>query len=215
MEQFFFLLSFVSLLLFLCLLAWTFGLFRGLQGFLRRLLPLAFALFFLAVSVLTGMVAWGLRSYRQFDQEELIAVIRCERAFQKEAGFTLIYTPISRAHDAKTRAFHMRGKEWAFGGTILRWKGWLRFFGAKTFYRPLWISGYSMNFSQPSFHSLKEGIDPLWFLLDRFGGSLPFVEANYGSSVSSRPDYGVNFNLYVTPTGFSVKKVITHFRDIS
>ena len=216
MERLFSLLSLVSLLVSLFFLAGVFGAFRRLRGFLRRLLPLTLALFFLVASLLTGIIAWGLHSYRQSDREDLIAVIRCERAFQKGADFTLIYTPIaSRTHETKTRVFQMKGNEWAFGGAILRWKGWLRFLGAKTLYRPLWIVGRSIDFSQPSFYSLKEGIDPLWFLLDRLGGSLPFIEATYGNSVSSPPEYGVNFNLYATPTGFAIKKVITPFRDIS
>ena len=216
MEHFFSLLALVSFLLALLFLASAFGVFRRLQGILTRLLPFALALFFLAASLLTGTIAFGLHSYRALNQEELIAVIRCEAAFQKGADFTLIYTPItSRTHETATRAFQMKGNEWAFGGAILRWKGWLRFFGAKTLYRPLWISSYSNNTQTPSSYSLKEGIDPLWFLLNRLGGSLPFVEATYGSSISSPPEYGVNFNLYATPTGFSIKKVITHFRDIS
>ena len=217
MERLFSLLSFCSFLVFLFFLAWAFGYFRRLQGFLRRLLPLALSFFFLAASLLTGIIAFGFHSYRALDQEELIAVIRCERAFQKEADFTLIYTPTSRAHEARTRAFQMRGDEWAFGGAILRWKGWLRFLGAKTLYRPLWVSGHSHSYNTqaPSFHSLKEGIDPIWFFLDRAGGFLPFVEASYDSYVSSRVEHGVQFQLYVTPTGFSVKKVVSQFRDIS
>ena len=109
----------------------------------------------------------------------------------------------------------MKGNEWAFGGAVLRWKGWFRFLGAKTLYRPLWIVGRSMDFGQPSFYSLEGKTDHLWFLLDRLVDSLPFFEASYGNSVSSPPEYGVNFNLYVTPSGFSIKKVITYFRDIS
>ena len=161
------------------------------------------------------MVALGLRHYAKLDREELIAVIQCERAYQKDADFTLIYTPLVRRDRQKTKALPMRGDGWAFGGAILRWKGWLQFMGAKTFYRPLWVQGYSNNFQTPSFYSLKEGIDPIWFFLDRMGGSLPFVEATYGSSVSSNVEYSVQFHLYVTPTGFSVKKVVSQFRDVS
>ena len=176
-----------------------------------------FALVFLAAAVWSALTALGLRHYAQLDREELIAVIRCERAYQKDADFTLLYAPIvHRDQGAKAaRAFPMRGDRWAFGGAILRWKGWLQFMGAKTMYRPLWIQGYSGNTPTPSFHSLKEGIDPVWFFLDRSGESLPFVETGYYNSVSSRMEYGVRFYLYVTPTGFAVKKVISYFRDIS
>ena len=175
-----------------------------------------FALVFLAAAVLSALTALGLRHYARLDRETLIAVIQCERAYQKDADFTLIYTPLVRRDRQKTKAFAIHGNEWAFGGAILRWKGWLQFLGARPLYRPLWIEGRSDGKqAADSFYSLKEGLDPIWFFLDRMGGSLPFIEASYGNSVSSRVEYGVLFQLYVTPTGFSIKKVISHFRDIS
>ena len=169
-------------------------------------------------SFLSGIVAQGLRSYAKLDREELVAVIQCERAYQKNADFTLIYTPIVHRNQGTTaRALPIRGDEWAFGGTILRWKGGIRFLGAKTLYKPLWIEGRSNGRQNPdSIYSLQgDSFDPIWSFLHWAGESLPFVEASYGSSVSSRVEYGVRFYLYVTPTGFSVKKVRSYFRDIS
>jgi hypothetical protein len=164
---------------------------------------------------LTGLTAWELRSYRHLDREELIAVIRCERPFEKEADFTLIYTPAGSAHQA-ARSFQMKGEEWVFGGEILRWRRWLQMLGAKTLYRPLWIEGVSEQRKERlSFHLLQEGHGFLWFCLQKAVGSLPVVETSHGSSVSSRAEYGVQFHLYTTPTGFSIKKITTLFRDVS
>ena len=215
MERFFLTTALLFFFLFLFSLAASFGVFRRIQGFFKRLIPLCLALLFLAVTLLTGMVAWGLRSYRQLQREELVAVISCERPFEPGADFTLVYTSaIPKEQMHRTRSFQIRGNEWAFGGAVVRWKGWARFLGARTLYRPLWIEGRADG-RQQSFYPFKETFDPIWFLLSRFGEGCPFVEATYGSSVSAPPIHQIQFHLYVTESGFAVKKVVSYFRDIS
>ena len=102
--------------------------------------------------------------------------------------------------------FELSGDQWMIEGYILRWKPFLRFLGAKPYYKVTRFSGRweSPDSTQITNHLLYN--EPgHWQMLMQYGQKLPLIDAVQGIAAFQYPDSGV-YNVYITDAGFVLKK---------
>ncbi|MBI1953955.1 MAG: hypothetical protein HYS41_07535 [Candidatus Omnitrophica bacterium] len=164
----------------------------------------------LAALALLGLL-FGLRSYRVFTEETLVAAVRCETAPKSSAqDYFLEITWVRDGAPGQTERFPMRGEQWAIGGDILKWHPWLNLFGIRNCHKVTRLAGRYLKAEDEakkprSVYDLHGGTDWIWRLLYRIGAYLPLVEAVYGNAAYQEARPGVAFGLYVTPSGYLVK----------
>ena len=156
----------------------------------------------------------GLRSYRVFTQEQLVAVVQCEPAPRgSPQHFLLRIVPYDDALARPVQQFPMYGDQWSIGGDILKWHPWLNLLGVKTCHK---LTRLSSRYLDPaaerggprSVYELNGGVGPFWRALYWLGSWIPFVEAVYGNAayVMARP--GTRWGVYVTLSGYLVKPLL-------
>ena len=166
----------------------------------------------LLLAVIAGLAVWaGLRSFRVFLEEELVAVVQCEPApADARYKFLLEVTQMERGLPVRREKFPMTGDQWNVGGDLLKWKPWAAFLGAKRLHKLTRLSSrYDQakdELEQPRcVYDLNGGTNLFWRCLRRWGVSLPFVDAVYGSAayvpVQPRKRWGV----YVTHSGYLIR----------
>ena len=163
----------------------------------------------LCLTVVAGVAnLFGLRSYRVFTQEELVAVVRCDPAPQGSGyPFLLWVTPVSGGIPGAPEHFPMVGDQWAIGGEILKWHPWLNLLGIKTCYKLSRLSNRYLQVeaekTRPRMvYELQGGTTPVWLFLYNAQQILPFVEAVYGNSTYTMAQPGTRWGVYVTLSGF-------------
>lgn len=163
----------------------------------------------LCLTTVAGLaILFGLRSYRVFTNEELVAVVRCEPAPQGSTStFLLWVTPVAGGIPGTPERFPMVGDQWAIGGEVLKWHPWLNLLGIKTCYKLSRISSRYLKIEAEktlphTVYDLQGGTTPVWLLLYRFQQVLPFVEAVYGNSTYAMAQPGTRWGVYVTLSGF-------------
>ncbi|MBI4725622.1 hypothetical protein HY768_00080 [candidate division TA06 bacterium] len=160
-------------------------------------------LFFL-ILLLAGATMFSLslfaRTYSLLSNDQLIGTVT---AFKTDNGLQMRFT------DETTGARHvfpLAGDQWMIQGYILRWKPFLRFLGAKPYYR---ITRFSGRWESPdsttvcNYQLVKE--PGYWGALLRYGQKLPLIDAVQGIAAfqHSGPD---TFMVYITDAGFVLKK---------
>ncbi len=133
-----------------------------------------------------------------------------------ERPLTSLRTPIlSLSKDERSRTaprtFQLRGDQWMISGGIVKWHPWLTAFGMASYHKPLRISGQFSRLEQqrsqvPTVERLEPSIDRFWEWLYRAGPYLPFVEAVYGSSAYVYVEPQWVQEVYVTPSGYLIKR---------
>ncbi len=164
----------------------------------------------LATLALLGLL-FGLRSYRVFTQETLVARVLCEPTPKGSPyAFFLSVTWINGASPGKPQRFGLHGDQWSLGGDILKWHPWLNLFGIRNCHKVTRLSGRYWKAQDEekkprSAYDLNGGTDWVWRLLYRVGAYLPLVEGVYGNAAYQEARPGAAFGLYVTPSGYLVK----------
>ena len=105
----------------------------------------------------------------------------------------------------------MRGNQWSISGGIVKWHPWLTAMGLKSYQRPLRLSGQFADLERqrtnfPTVHPLASQTDWVWEWLYRLDPYLPFVEAVYGSAAYAYVEPGVIQEVFVTPSGYVIKR---------
>ncbi|MBI3321223.1 MAG: hypothetical protein HYZ91_03020 [Candidatus Omnitrophica bacterium] len=105
----------------------------------------------------------------------------------------------------------LRGDQWVVSGGIIKWHPWLTMLGLKSYHKPMRISGQFSSLERqrlqaPAIYALEPGVDRLWEGLYWVAPSLPFIEAVYGSSAYVSVDPGITQEIYVTPSGYLIKR---------
>lgn len=182
------------------------GVLRG-PGVLRRVRKLVDA----AVCVVLGGLLVGvlilLRAFLAFSGETLVAEVRARRL--SPAEFELTYTP---ARDASVRTMALRGDQWAVSGGLVKWHPWLTAMGWPSYHKPMRLSGQFSSLEEqrrrpPTVEEIAEpGVDRFWEAVYWADPYLPFVEAVYGSSAYAYVEPGAVQEIYVTPSGYLIKK---------
>lgn len=174
---------------------------------MRRLLGLILLLG--AALAAAGLV--GLRSYRAFTHEELVAVVECEAA-PAGASYRFLLR-IRQVHDGvpgPEESFPVGGEQWTLGGDILKWAPWLTFLGAKPCHKLTRLSSRYLTageeVSRPkSAYDLNGGSSAVWRWLHRFGPALPLVDAVYGNAVYTDARLHGRWGVYATHNGYLIR----------
>ncbi len=194
-------------------LAWAFAalaIAAGIRGpgLVRRLqaLVVGLALVCLALLLTGGVVL--LRAFESFAGETLVAKVRCHRTGPE--AFELTYLPAD-APPSSVRTISLRGDQWAIAGGIVKWHRWLTAAGVPTYHRVLRLSGQFSDVARerqhpPTVEALAPETDLVWELLYKADPYLPFVEAVYGSAAFVYAEPGRVQEVYVTPSGYMIKR---------
>lgn len=201
-----------ALLIATCL-AWLLGFWcwiglirsRGLVSTLRHLIAAVIVTLF---SLLLSTVLATLHLFHAFAGETLVAQVTARRIAPLE--FELTYTPADSRWSAPIQA-RLEGDQWAVSGGIVKWHPWLTMLGLKSYHKPLRLTGQFSDAAQqrthlPTLEVLAPEGDRFWEALYRAGPYLPFVEAVYGSAAYVYAEPGVVQEVYVTPSGYLIKR---------
>ena len=189
---------------------WAFlGVLRG-PGVIRRLKRVVAVAVWGSLGCLFGMLLVLLQSFHAFSNETLIASVMTRRLTPQ--AFELVYTPV---HECSGTRVHLQGDQWSISGGIVKWHPWLTALGLASYHRELRIAGQFSDVEQqrrhlPTVHSLSDpAMDHVWEIFYRAGAHLSFIEAVYGSSAYVYVEPGTTQAVYVTPSGYLIKRTQT------
>lgn len=155
----------------------------------------------------------GLRSYRAFTREDLVATVECRPAPPgADYRFLLKVRQVSRDVPRPEESFPLRGDQWTLGGEILKWAPWLTSLGARPCHKLTRLSSRYLSagqeMTQPrSAYDLNGGSSTVWRWLHRFGAALPLVDAVYGSAAYTDARTGDRWAVYVTHSGYLIRPI--------
>lgn len=165
-----------------------------------------------ALALAAGLAVFaGLRSYRAFTHEELVATVECRPA-PAGAGYAFLLgiRQVERGVPGPEEAFPMQGEQWMLGGDILKWAPWLTSLGAKPVHKLTrldsrrWKAGEETALPRTAY-DLNGGSSALWRWLHRFGPSLPLVDAVYGNAAYTDARPGGRWGVYATHSGYLIR----------
>ena len=177
----------------------------------KPILKITWVLLFLFCA-LALFIYLNLRSYRAFTHEDLVAKVICSPAPRGQLyDMSLRYTPIVKDKLREERVYLLNGNQWLIEGEILKWKPVFNILGLNTLYKITRISGRYLftnqqNSPAQTMYTLNGGTDYLWIMLHRLQNFFPFIEAVYGNGAYTFPDRKASFGVYVTTSGFIIKK---------
>ena len=176
-------------------------------GVLLRIRHAAAALIWLAIALLSSALLVVTRAFESFSSETLVARITAQQLGPEE--FNLRYEPASGGGPAQD--FRLRGDQWTVSGGIIKWHPWLTAAGVTSYHKPLRVSGQYNSLKKqqeelPTVFALGEETDVLWEAVYRVSPWLPFLDAVYGSSAYAYLEPGVVQEVYVTPSGYLIKR---------
>jgi uncharacterized membrane protein len=180
----------------------------------RRASPFGLLLALVLILAASAVVLFSafLRSYHDFTQKEMVAIVECVPQTNNEFDFAMTVIPVVRQKQMEMRSYPIKGDQWAIGGDILKWKDIVNFLGLHTMYRLDRVEGrYKLaedaQTKQVSAYPLgQEQRGRYWSFLYKFGHKLPFVTAVYGNTVYMDPVFGEKFEIYVTTSGFMAQR---------
>ncbi len=179
------------------------------NGLGQRLQHGLIALLCAVVGALLGALLLVLHAFHQFTGETLIAQVTCRRLARET--FELTYAPRPEPRQEPALTVSLRGDQWAISGGIIKWHRWLIALGLRSYQKPLRLSGQFSRLEQqrarpPTIHPLAPDVDWYWEAFYRAAPSLPFVDAVYGSSAYVYVEPGGVYEIYVTPSGYVIKR---------
>ncbi len=178
-------------------------------GVFRRVHRLATAGVLGAIGVLLAALYGSLSACIAFSGEALVGTVRT-RATGPQA-FELVYEPAKEAPPSAVTKMQLRGDQWRFSGAVVKWHPLFSVFGVRSYHRPLSISGQFSSLEKeasqrPTVEAIGPGRDKLWEMLYWVGPKLPFIEAVYGSAAYGYVDPRSVHEVYVTPSGYMIKR---------
>lgn len=165
------------------------------------------------VLAMLGTLLGGLmvlcQAAQMFSAETLVARVTTRRLTTDT--FELRYVPVG-ARDAAAIQVRLQGDQWAISGGVVKWHPWLTALGLASYHKPLRLSGQFSDVERarrqaPSIHALAPSIDRLWQALYWADPYLPFVDAVYGSSAYAYVEPSRAQEIYVTSSGYLIKRV--------
>ena len=179
-----------------------------------------------AVGTVLAVLLIVAHAVQAFSGETLVARVAIRRL--SPAEFELTYLPVGappfaapsdlqrrKAADdlraASGQTVRLRGDQWEVSGGIVKWHPWLTALGLRSYHQPTRLSGRFARAAEqraalPTVVPLEPEVDWFWNGLYRLNPYLPFVEAVYGSSAYVSAEPGVGYELYVTPSGYLIKR---------
>ena len=176
-------------------------------------------LFLLLVALSFLFFTAYIRAYQAFNQEQLVALVECERTTDNSLGFVVKYSPVIKNKPQTPKDFKIVGDQWVVGGDIVKWKSSLTFLGLKSMYRLTRLEGQFVrenNDKVPSTYFLDpKSKSTFWEKMYDIGDKLFVVSGVYGAKVYNNPGYGSIYEIYVTEDAYTVKKVAKDGSTIS
>ncbi len=205
----------MRLLVLATVIIWALTLWLGVgvlrvRGVVHRLKRLVAALGCGMVGIgLTALVVL-LHSFQMFAGETLVARVSTARLSPEE--FELTYVPVRGAQPQRVR---LRGDQWSVGGGVVKWHPWLTMFGVPSYHKPLRLSGQFSRLERqraqpPTVEVLDPTGDRVWETLYRVSPWLPFIDAVYGSCAYVYVEPAVTQEIYVTISGYLIKRASSH-----
>ena len=181
--------------------------FRGGGFFLTIRRLLVAAMFGGFAASLAGILIL-LHLFQAFSGETLVARVTTQRV--SPIVFDLIYAPAD-VGEAAAKHIRLQGDQWSLSGGIVKWHPWMTALGLQSYHRPIRLSGQFSHLEQqrthlPSVYPLAPAADRFWEAFYRADPYLPFVEAVYGSSAYAYVEPNVLQEVYVTPSGYLIKR---------
>ena len=179
-----------------------------LKGFIRRLRRFVVAALWMSGGIALTALVLLQHAFSVFTGETLVATVVTHSVAPD--AFELVYAP-SDPHAAPVRTV-LQGDQWSVSGGIVKWHPWLTLLGIKSYHRPMRLSGQFSNLEEQRRHTptvegiAEPGVDRFWEAVYWADPALPFVEAAYGSSAYAYVEPGRAQKLYVTPSGYLIKK---------
>jgi len=167
------------------------GLLFSLTGFL---IIFAFATSFIYLSLF-------LQTFSRYIHEEKIGWVYTE----KMGDMIKVY--FCNEKEKEAHSFELYGDQWMVEGYILRWKLYLRWLGANSYYRVTrfrgrWeILGGEISPTEYEIHPHED----FWKFLLKNAEHIPLVDAAYGIGAFQYPARDT-FYLYINDTGFILRK---------
>lgn len=162
------------------------------------------AFLFFLILLLAGTSLFSLslfaRTYSLLNNDQLIATVT---ALKTDNGLQMKFTDVT---NGIKHVFPLAGDQWMIQGYILRWKPFLRFLGAKPYYR---VTRFSGRWESPdstticNYQLVKE--PGYWGTLLRYGQKYPLIDAVQGIAAFQYPGLDT-FKVYITDAGFVLKK---------
>jgi hypothetical protein len=160
-------------------------------------------IFFLIFTLAGGMMfslSLSARAYSLLNSDQRIGQVVC---INTGSGLQMRY--IDEIKGAK-HVFPLTGDQWMIQGYILRWKPFLRFLGAKPYYRVTRFSGRWESADSTTISNYQLFREPgYWGFLLRYGQKLPLIDAVQGIAAFQYPGQDT-FQVYITDAGFVLKK---------
>ena len=184
------------------------GAVRG-PGLVRRLRRLLAAGVFACLGVILGALLTLVHAFHAFSGETLIARVMTRRLSPEK--FELTYVPAA-AGAASPMRVELRGDQWSISGGVVKWHPWLTALGLSSYHKPMRLSGQFSDLERqranlPRVYALEPSVDRVWESLYWLDPYLPFVEAVYGSSAYVYVEPNAVQEVYVTPSGYLIKRV--------
>lgn len=201
------LLSLVTGVVWLLAVGFAVGAVRG-RGLIRRLRRLVAAALCACLGVLLAALLALQHGFQTFADETLVARVIATRLGGDEVE--LAYQP-AQGQDKTARTLRLQGDQWSVSGGVVKWHPWLTLLGLKSYHKPMRLSGQFSSLARqranpPTVHALAPEPDRVWECLYRASRDLPFIEAVYGSSAYVYLEPEVTQEIYVTPSGYMIKR---------
>lgn len=180
-------------------------------GIFSALFAILLLIAFLAVTLMLVSIQLLIRSYKEFTYEKPVAVVIVKPAGNQKAKLTLVQSEGKDSTLVK-KEFNISGDQWIIEGDILKWKPYLNFLGLHSRYRLTRIEGRYLRIrdeksKKRSLYALnEESQDNIWTLLYRVAYKLPLVNTVYVSAAYQFSDRENIFLVYVTDSGFLIRR---------
>lgn len=164
-----------------------------------------------AVFGMVLFIGFFFRAYQAFTFEKPVAEIITQPAGEPDTNLVTFVQFLPDDSQA-THQLLIKGDQWMLEGDILKWKNWLNFLGLHTRYRLTRLRGRYIQTEdekhkeQTIYPLVEDENHPLWRYLYKYGHRLPFVSTVYGNAVFQSAGKDNHFLIYVSTSGFVVRK---------
>lgn len=181
------------------------GTVRG-PGLVRRMKRLAAAVVWAALGALLGGLLLLVHAFHAFTGETLVAHVTIQPLAPDEAELTY-----RSASGGLEQTLRIRGDQWAISGGMIKWHPWLTAAGLRSYHKPMRINGQFASLQRqraqaPTVYALEPGTDFIWECAYRLSRYLPVIDAVYGSSAYAYTNPRDTYDVYVTPSGYVIKR---------
>ena len=174
--------------------------------FFSTLIVFLFIIFAILVLAVT-------RFYTAFTSHELVAIVECYPLHGNGQGaFEVVLTPVVNKSHQEPQHYVIHGDDWSLGGDILEWQSYMNFLGLKSMYRLTRLQGRYDEAEEEMVEEIKayslveNEVSSFWENLYDIAVKMPFIKSAHKNFVASHPYFGDYFEVYVTPTGYTLER---------